>query len=111
MQKARLIVLTILSCFIASAHAQPVWIEGTLDCGQWTEARKQNRAMTIEAYLVGFLSGVASGSKKEFWRAKGGQTSRQAVYAWMDNYCQADPLENVIFAAIRLFNERVEAPK
>jgi hypothetical protein len=83
-----------------------VWVEGaTTDCGLWVAARKKDRADALENWLIGTLDGMAIGTDKDFWR-KGGQVSREAVFLWMDNYCQSHPLNSVISGTDTLFRER-----
>jgi hypothetical protein len=78
-----------------------------LDCGQWIEARKNSGSSALELYILGLLNGLSLGTGVEFWRS-GGQSkpSREAIYLWIDNYCTANPLEDVFEAAIALYIER-----
>src|SRR5262245_26977825 len=88
-----------------SVHAGAVYIEGTVDCGDWIKARGEQRASYLEHYLIGLLNGLSLGHEVEFWRADGRMLSRDAVYAWMDNYCQKNPLEDIVTATVQLYKE------
>lgn len=102
--KATLLLMLILAT--GSAHSQ-VSIEGSVsDCGQWVAARKTDRAMAFEHYALGILAGMSMATNKEFWRAKGTNVSREAVYLWIDNYCQSHPLDSIVTGVNALFRER-----
>jgi len=99
--------MLLLLCFLAARNARSqVWLEGDSDCGEWVTARKENRSMALEHFALGFLNGLSSGTQYEFWRATGAKTSRVAVYLWIDNYCQSNPLDPLVTAVIKLFDER-----
>ena len=102
------VVATILAIILGttSVHAGWVYIEGTLDCGMWTKARGEQVATALEQYVLGLLNGLSLGHGIDFWRADGWVLSRDAVYAWMDNYCQKNQLEDVVPATVQLYKER-----
>src|SRR5262249_51527985 len=105
--KTAKVILVFLMLFASKNTLSQVWIEGgAIDCGQWVSVRKANRSVAFENYVLGMLNGLASGENKEFWRAKGQPVSREAVYLWMDTYCQSHPLEGVVAAVHLLFRER-----
>ncbi len=100
------LVSVLLVAFQSYAQAQ-VHIEGALtDCGDWIQARQQNRSVVLESYIIGYLGGFSSGSHREFWSADGRNISREAVYLWMDNYCRSNPLNVILTGVHTLFNER-----
>jgi len=51
------------------------------------------------------------GKREEFWRA-GGKLgpSRESVYLWVDNYCRANPFNELVTGAHALFDERTGKP-
>lgn len=68
---------------------------GTASCGRWVEAPKDS--LPAEGYLawvLGFLSGAG-------WA--GADTIRDidndAIKVWMNNYCQAHPLDSIAMGA------------
>jgi hypothetical protein len=66
---------------------------GTISCGTWTAWRREGRASLPEQWILGFLSGVG-------YEGGGGDNplngvDADAVWAWMDNYCRANPLDRV----------------
>jgi hypothetical protein len=95
---------------------------GGADCGLWAKARKEPApaAAALQADVIGFLNGLTFGTNREFWgyglhqttgvpgqRARGSIT-RDSVYLWLDNYCNANPLSGVYLGAITLFKEHSE---
>lgn len=89
-----------------SAGQKIVRVEAGADCGDWVKARKENRANILEAHLIGFLDGMASGRMIEIWEARGVKMSKKQAYLWMDKYCQSNPLSYVPTGAVELANER-----
>ena len=80
---------------------------GQLDCGQWVAARKVNGAAArYEHFVLGALNGMSMASNAEFWRARDTQISRESAWLWIDNYCQANPLNMVFQGAYQLFRDR-----
>ena len=84
-----------------------VWIEGgATDCGDWLSSRKTDRSSNLEHYVVGMLNGMVLANMQEFWRADGASSSQAAVFAWIDNYCSANPLERLPAAVTQLYKQR-----
>jgi hypothetical protein len=79
---------------------------GPTDCGQWVTARSEKRSAILEESVVSFLNGFSMGHRVEFWSIGGAPISRDAVYLWVDNYCAANPLDNLIHATVRLYMQR-----
>lgn len=98
-------VAAVLITLPALTQAQ-VYIDGIPDCGEWISARKTQTALAFESYTIGFLNGLAMGTNREFWQANGVRLSREAVYIWLDNHCQAKPLETLPTGIHALFRER-----
>jgi hypothetical protein len=89
------------------ANAQGLYIEGGVDCASWLQARAQpSSGMAFESYVLGTLNGLTMGVGLDFWRADGNLITRQQAYLWVDNYCRANPLSNVLSATLALFKER-----
>jgi len=77
-----------------NSAGQGIWIEGTLDCGEWVAARKAAMAQYYEHYLLGVLNGLSMGRRVDIWRIQDNKMSREQAYLWMHNYCQSNPLSN-----------------
>lgn len=92
--------------FAKPATAAGIFVEGSSDCGNWLDARKTERSAVLEGYTLGYLNGLAIGHVIEFWHADGRGVSREAVYAWIDSYCQKAPLDLLNQAIMQLYRER-----
>jgi hypothetical protein len=68
---------------------------GADSCGTWIASRRQSEWASIQPgqWILGFLSGVG------YW-GEGlvdplNSVDARAVWAWVDNYCLAHPLEDI----------------
>lgn len=78
---------------------------GTLSCGEWLRLRafvgqeghpaELATAYQLHAWVDGFISGANIGQPDLL----ASRPSSVAVYAWIDNYCRSNPLDNVAAAA------------
>jgi hypothetical protein len=89
---------------LRSAEAQTSMIMGVggLSCGTWTEAKREGEAFEYRAWMLGFLSGIGIASIT--WQPHGQSvdpltgTDKDGVLGWVDNYCQAHPLDLIAAA-------------
>jgi hypothetical protein len=78
--------------------------QGVTSCGAWTAARSTKSALknAHEQWLTGFVSGAN-------WTEAGpdflAEPDFDALTAWVDNYCRAEPLAKVYTAATTLVRE------
>jgi hypothetical protein len=79
---------------------------GNDSCGSWTANRKAHgvREVADISWVVGYLSAAATWGHVN--PLKG--TDAEGVWAWMDNYCRAHPLTNIIDAASAFVHERID---
>jgi hypothetical protein len=98
-------VLLIIGLLVTTG-ASAVATIGSVSCGEWVKNREaKNRIMPSNlAYLAGYLSGIAVGTGNEFLR----NANAESLWSWMDNYCKANPLNNVDNGAISLSNELIQ---
>lgn len=96
-------------------HAQAVLAEvsviGERRCEAWQDARGKNLPTTNidKTWLNGFWSGMAVGTHKEFWHDKDGRMlDNDALYLWIDVYCNDNPSKDIADAAKELFRERTQ---
>lgn len=79
---------------------------GTYSCGRWTQDLRQGQTswprITNVAWLGGFMTGINATQRLGNVTAS---TDMPAMVAWIDNYCAANPLDNVATAAQRLVAE------
>ena len=106
------VVLLAATLILLSESVFAVGIRGSSSCGVWVTDRNKNdmAALRNEAWLVGFLSGQAFWSNKEFWGGKD-RLDNESVFLWMDNYCRANPLKTIADGADILFEERTKGKK
>ena len=86
----KLIAIICLSLITLNANAKPIMVNGSTNCGDWVA----NLDVQKKSWLLGYLSGLAVGRQQDILK----ETSNESIFLWMDNYCKANPLENVIHA-------------
>jgi hypothetical protein len=91
------------ACVCTSSFATQSTVFGAPDCGTWV----QNQSFLYRAWLLGFMSG-----KNNIWMGTPADPlqsiqSGQQIILWMDNYCRAHPLDNVVDGANALWHELV----
>jgi hypothetical protein len=97
--------------FIACSLLQPVlgaWTYGVRDCGQWINRKKDAYSeLAITGWLAGYMSGLsqmhALNGRKDDPLKKA--TSADQIFLWMDNYCQKNPLNDLVDGGDALFLE------
>lgn len=85
-------LLLMLSNAAISAPAEGA-VRGAPSCGEWVAHREKSDTLALGNgyWLLGYLSGIAVGTGKEFLSG----TDNSAINAWMDKYCQAHPLKDL----------------
>jgi len=103
-------ITALLLCFLCqTAYAQAPDIRGAPDCGSWLQPEHATREFMNKTWLTGYLSGLNMGffldtSRKPFNYFASVTTGQ--IYLWMDNYCRANPLKDVMIGASALFIEK-----
>jgi hypothetical protein len=85
-----LAALMVSPIFAAAGQSVTLTGLGTGPCGTWTAVRHDRKAADAEQWVVGFLSGAAVFSKD---LAPLNGVDADAVWAWIDRYCRAHPLD------------------
>ena len=103
--KTSIRVITAAAICLAAQGAAAQTAFGIPDCGEWLKdgitVRQQN-----QAWLLGYLSGLNfmySAPKKDDPLDR--LSSAKQAYAWMDNYCKANPLNHISAGSNELFRE------
>jgi hypothetical protein len=97
-----------------AAKAARIYGAGLVSCVEWqkyrTTPRDQPSSYQVEAWVDGFLSGWNQAEEREpdFLPSK---IYSAAFYAWIDNYCGANPLDGVATAAFALRKELLARAK
>lgn len=81
--------------------ASAVTIRGVQSCGDWVQERNSNNFGGDQIWLVGYMSGIARGTGKDFLIG----TDNPSIFLWMDNYCRQNPLKNMADGGDDLFQE------
>jgi hypothetical protein len=81
---------------------------GEADCGQWI-TKDSKFIASDRAWLLGYMSGLSV--LYEIEGKKGNPlkkiNSSDQIFAWMDNYCQKNPLKGVAIGGLDLFAELI----
>lgn len=91
------VVFAILfTCASLAQAAATVNFVGVRSCGEWfsnksSELLKSNQ----ESWLLGYLSGLASVTRKDFITG----TDNSTLFQWVDDFCRAKPIEDIDSAA------------
>lgn len=92
-------VAALLAAALMSGAAGPETVVGgvgTEICAGWVVARRDHQAFGYEQWLLGYLSGV--GDVHSAGLDPLNAMSVDAVWAWMDAYCAAHPLDHIVRA-------------
>jgi hypothetical protein len=82
--------------------ASAVTIRGASSCGDWVQEQNKNSDWnTNHTWLIGYLTGIAIGTNKDFLKG----TDNPSIYLWMDNYCRQNPLKDMADGGLDLFFE------
>ena len=87
----------------AAAQGVVVWGGGNESCGRWLEDKSSSPSSrnVLKHWVLGFLSGAN-------WTSTSGQArppDADAAIAFVDQYCQNNPLHILSFAASALVSE------
>lgn len=98
---ATLVTVGLIFGFLGNSKA--VTTMGDPSCGRWMQYRQPNGSphMTMQASLVGFLSGMAVAEKVDVLKT----VDNESLYLWIDNFCKANPLMYVFDGGLQLFIE------
>jgi hypothetical protein len=80
---------------------------GVPSCGAWVEGRQnhgQLKEVAVRIWLAGYLTGVADSREVDILR----DTDSDSIAAWMDNYCRASPLDDLIDGGRELREELIQ---
>lgn len=96
---AKLIVVAVFTCSPLVASAATLYGLGAKTCGTWLEKRCANDHFDMAQWMLGYIS-AANYYTFDFKESEGA-----AFIAYMDNYCQQNPLEKFSVGVRRLIDE------
>jgi len=92
-----LLILAVFAVAPSSAQEYTAIGLGNSSCGSWTAARRDKVALPYQQWVIGFLSGIGYAKPYAGLDPLKGLDGN-AVYAWVDNYCGANPLNDISVA-------------
>jgi hypothetical protein len=97
--RVSLLIALVFVCGAAPGDYSLIGV-GLNSCGTWTSDRAGQNAypkLADEQWVVGYLSGMGfeGGGKDNPLNG----VDAEAVWAWIDNYCHANPLDHIAKAA------------
>ena len=97
--RASIVMLALNATIIVAADGITVRGPGASSCGTWTADRRRGGEwpMMDEAWILGFLTGSAYVATDGRDPVSG--VDNEGIFAWIDNYCRANPLKEIIDAA------------
>ena len=72
-------------------------------CGKWTAVRRENAATAHEQWILGYLSGAADNASGRVDPLD--RLDFYAITSWMDKYCRAHPLDDMLKAGRSFITE------
>lgn len=96
----------VLSSGPAASYTYTVRGVGVSSCGAWSKERARHQSVMTDIYMawvMGHLSRAAALHSGDILAA----VDVDAVEGWLDNYCDMNPLENLVDAAEKLEAELV----
>ena len=96
------VLLAVLLVFTSNSFA--VTYFGAYDCGTWLSSEKYMREHA-KTYLIGYLSGLNAALATANSDPLNRLSSVDQAFLWMDNYCRANPLENLQTGTRALYDE------
>ena len=86
-------LLLLVQTAAGAAAAEPL-ARGAPSCGEWVAHREKSDTLALGNgyWLLGYLSGIAVSGGKDFLAG----TDNSALNAWIDKYCQANPLKDLV---------------
>jgi hypothetical protein len=98
-------LLTSIGTSAAAGNGGSVFGVGNASCGHWTEARKMHMANVEEQWVAGFLTGTNGILFTDMHVEILDDMDASGLFAWIDNWCSANPLNHIAHAASTLMLE------
>lgn len=84
-----------VAVFSFSMQAEAAQMLGTSSCGSWVSEKDATVKSYQKGWILGFLSGLSSGADINPLK----KTDAYSIFLWIDNYCKANPLKDLVDAA------------
>ncbi len=100
----RYLLLVVLSILTSSAFANDAIIgAGATTCGKWVKNRKTDAYYHQLNWVLGYISAYnnyVNTDSSEYGVI--GNADSDSIAAWMDNYCQKNPLDTIAKGSVEL---------
>ena len=107
----RTVIAVGLALWATGASAEYAFLgQGGFSCGRWQQGRrtKEPTSFTAQAWVLGYLTRANYSGDTSLTAG----TDADGVFAWIDNFCRANPLKDIADAAEYLVAElQVQARK
>jgi hypothetical protein len=100
------VALSLMVGVSAPAAAYTAIGMGNMACGEWTSARRHpdsDQAVADGEWILGFIAGAAYENGKDPLSG----INADGVWAWIDNYCAANPRQTQVDAATAFLKARI----
>jgi hypothetical protein len=100
------VALSLIVGVSAPAAAYTAIGMGNMACGEWTSARQypnSDQAVADGQWILGFIAGAAYENGKDPLSG----IDADGVWAWIDNYCAANPRQTQVDAATAFLKARI----
>lgn len=89
------IIVALLWLGVASqTNAYTVYGQGTATCGTWIKEREQGGYKDMEYWILGYITAAGFYGTNELKNS-----DVNAFSVWIDNYCQNNPLDQLVDGA------------
>ena len=95
----------VCTCGLSALAQEPgdVLVKSAVSCGSWITVKSPTLSISYRLWLAGYLSGFAVGTGKDILK----DTDPSSLALWVDNFCRANPLQDLGDAAFQLANELI----
>jgi hypothetical protein len=104
---------TLTGTVLGSAQQDMMYLgAGVKSCGTWTQERRNSvTSGYYEQWVAGFLTAVNLTIGQQLKIDLLERTDQKGIYAWIDNYCVAHPLNTIVEGADVLGAELITKAK
>lgn len=88
----------------STLSAEPIWVRGDVNCGDWLKARDSKNSSQYEFYVVGLVNGLAGGAAIDVWGDQN-RVSNDQFFFYLDKYCRDNPLSSTFTGAVAFAGE------
>lgn len=93
------LILAVMLSWSPLAPASTNYGAGTKTCGTWIEKRRTDDYFDMAQWMLGYISAT------DYYAFDLKESEGQAFIAYMDNYCQQNPLDEFAVGVRKLISE------